>query len=69
MTGLPNFSKKKNAENRWSLLKDGLQGRQLTDALRVLKIILTQLMLFSLSNFHLKLLEVVLGIYIYNQKG
>ena len=35
MTGLPNFSKKKNAENQWSLQKEGLQGRQLTDALRV----------------------------------
>ncbi|XVF87829.1 hypothetical protein PTKIN_Ptkin18bG0152200 [Pterospermum kingtungense] len=34
MTGLPNFSKKKSAENKWSLQKDGLQGRQLTDALR-----------------------------------
>ncbi|XWS15497.1 hypothetical protein CRYUN_Cryun34aG0005500 [Craigia yunnanensis] len=34
MTGLPNFSKKKNAENQWSLQKEGLQGRQLTDALR-----------------------------------
>ncbi|XWS19331.1 hypothetical protein CRYUN_Cryun31cG0006000 [Craigia yunnanensis] len=34
MTGLPNFSKKKNAENKWSLQKEGLQGRQLTDALR-----------------------------------
>ncbi|XP_057960725.1 transcription initiation factor IIF subunit alpha isoform X2 [Malania oleifera] len=34
MTGLPNFSKKKNAENRWSLHKEGLQGRQVTDALR-----------------------------------
>ncbi|PON91348.1 Transcription initiation factor [Trema orientale] len=34
VTGLPNFSRKKNAENRWSLQKDGLQGRQLTDALR-----------------------------------
>ncbi|KAH7545291.1 hypothetical protein FEM48_Zijuj01G0078100 [Ziziphus jujuba var. spinosa] len=32
--GLPNFSKKKNAENRWSLIKDGLQGRQVTDTLR-----------------------------------
>ncbi|XVF27991.1 hypothetical protein REPUB_Repub14bG0157300 [Reevesia pubescens] len=34
MTGLPNFSKKKNAENKWSLQKEALQGRQLTDALR-----------------------------------
>ncbi|XP_057976608.1 transcription initiation factor IIF subunit alpha-like isoform X2 [Malania oleifera] len=34
MTGLPNFSKKKNAENGWSLHKEGLQGRQVTDALR-----------------------------------
>ncbi|OMO76849.1 Photosystem I PsaA/PsaB [Corchorus capsularis] len=34
VTGLPNFSKKKNAENKWSLQKEGLQGRQLTDALR-----------------------------------
>ncbi|KAE7995293.1 hypothetical protein FH972_000110 [Carpinus fangiana] len=34
VTGLPNFSKKKTAENKWSLHKEGLQGRQLTDALR-----------------------------------
>ncbi|XP_022967231.1 transcription initiation factor IIF subunit alpha-like [Cucurbita maxima] len=34
MSGLPNFSKKKNAENKWSLYKEGLQGRHLTDALR-----------------------------------
>ncbi|XP_024017836.1 transcription initiation factor IIF subunit alpha [Morus notabilis] len=34
VTGLPNFSRKKNAENRWSFQKDGLQGRQITDALR-----------------------------------
>ncbi|KAF2302337.1 hypothetical protein GH714_034143 [Hevea brasiliensis] len=34
VTGLPSFSKKKNAENKWSLHKEGLQGRQLTDVLR-----------------------------------
>ncbi|KAI4365039.1 hypothetical protein MLD38_021059 [Melastoma candidum] len=34
VTGLPNFSKKKSAENRWSAHKEGLQGRQVTDALR-----------------------------------
>ncbi|KAF5728875.1 transcription initiation factor IIF subunit alpha-like [Tripterygium wilfordii] len=34
VTGLPNFLKRKNAENKWSLQKEGLQGRQLTDALR-----------------------------------
>ncbi|XP_015581132.1 transcription initiation factor IIF subunit alpha [Ricinus communis] len=34
VTGLPIFSKKKNAENKWSIHKEGLQGRQLTDALR-----------------------------------
>ncbi|KAL7213673.1 hypothetical protein ACSBR2_016239 [Camellia fascicularis] len=34
MTGLPNFSGKQNADNKWSLHKEGLQGRQLTDALR-----------------------------------
>ncbi|CAL5344415.1 unnamed protein product [Camellia sinensis] len=34
MTGLPNFSRKQNADNKWSLQKEGLQGRQLTDALR-----------------------------------
>ncbi|XP_075666334.1 transcription initiation factor IIF subunit alpha isoform X1 [Castanea sativa] len=34
VTGLPNFSKKKSAENKWSLHKEGLQGRQVTDALR-----------------------------------
>ncbi|XP_059663147.1 transcription initiation factor IIF subunit alpha [Cornus florida] len=34
VSGLPNFSKKQTAENKWSLQKEGLQGRQLTDALR-----------------------------------
>ncbi|XP_065867533.1 transcription initiation factor IIF subunit alpha isoform X1 [Euphorbia lathyris] len=34
VTGLPSFSKKKNAENKWSLHKEGLHGRQVTDALR-----------------------------------
>ncbi|XP_072974176.1 transcription initiation factor IIF subunit alpha isoform X1 [Typha angustifolia] len=34
VTGLPPFSKKKSAENKWSLHKEGLQGRQVTDALR-----------------------------------
>lgn len=34
VTGLPPFSKKKSAENKWSLHKEGLQGRQLTDSLR-----------------------------------
>ncbi|KAK6917822.1 Transcription initiation factor IIF, alpha subunit [Dillenia turbinata] len=34
VAGLPNFSKKKGAENKWSLRKEGLQGRQVTDALR-----------------------------------
>lgn len=33
-TGLPNFMK--NNENKWSLQKEALQGRQVTDALRVL---------------------------------
>ncbi|KAL3521892.1 hypothetical protein ACH5RR_014726 [Cinchona calisaya] len=33
VTGLPNFSKKKS-ENKWSLQKEGLQGRQVTDTLR-----------------------------------
>ncbi|RDX68433.1 Transcription initiation factor IIF subunit alpha [Mucuna pruriens] len=32
--GLPDFSKKKSAENKWSLQKDGLHGRQVTDTLR-----------------------------------
>ncbi|XP_061955655.1 transcription initiation factor IIF subunit alpha-like [Populus nigra] len=34
VTGLPGFSKKKNAENKWSLHKEGILGRQITDALR-----------------------------------
>ncbi|KAJ7949507.1 Transcription initiation factor IIF subunit alpha like [Quillaja saponaria] len=34
VTGLPDFSKKKSAENKWSLHKEGPQGRQLTEALR-----------------------------------
>ncbi|RYR63330.1 hypothetical protein Ahy_A04g021136 isoform H [Arachis hypogaea] len=34
MSGLPDFSKKKSAENKWSLQKDGLQNRQITDSLR-----------------------------------
>ncbi|XP_071698222.1 transcription initiation factor IIF subunit alpha-like [Rutidosis leptorrhynchoides] len=33
MTGLPRFSKKKN-DNKWSLQKEGLQGRQVTDTIR-----------------------------------
>ncbi|KNA09631.1 hypothetical protein SOVF_151770 [Spinacia oleracea] len=33
-TGLPNFSKKKSAENKWTLQKEGLQGRQITDTLK-----------------------------------
>ncbi|KAG9445312.1 hypothetical protein H6P81_016652 [Aristolochia fimbriata] len=32
--GLPTFSKKKSAENKWSLRKEGLQGRQVSDTLR-----------------------------------
>lgn len=35
ISGLPNFSKKKS-ENKWSLQKEGLQGRQVTDTLRVM---------------------------------
>ncbi|GFZ02109.1 transcription initiation factor IIF subunit alpha RAP74 [Actinidia rufa] len=34
VTGLPSFSRKQSAENKWSLQKEGLQGRQLTDSLR-----------------------------------
>ncbi|KAB5518945.1 hypothetical protein DKX38_023264 [Salix brachista] len=34
VSGLPSFSKKKNAENKWSLHKEGIIGRQITDALR-----------------------------------
>ncbi|KAJ6304473.1 hypothetical protein OIU77_018189 [Salix suchowensis] len=34
VSGLPSFSKKKNAENKWSLHKEGISGRQITDALR-----------------------------------
>ncbi|KAJ8642505.1 hypothetical protein MRB53_004253 [Persea americana] len=33
-SGLPKFSKKKNMENKWSLHREGLQGRQMTDSLR-----------------------------------
>ncbi|KAI5662264.1 hypothetical protein M9H77_21587 [Catharanthus roseus] len=33
ISGLPNFSRKKS-ENKWSLQKEGLQGRQVTDTLR-----------------------------------
>ncbi|OIV91838.1 hypothetical protein TanjilG_17830 [Lupinus angustifolius] len=34
ISGLPDFSKKKSAENKWSLQKDGLHGRQVTESLR-----------------------------------
>ncbi|CAN6477591.1 unnamed protein product [Victoria cruziana] len=33
-TGLPVFSRRKNADIRWSLQKEGLQGRQMTETLR-----------------------------------
>ncbi|CAM6092492.1 unnamed protein product [Calypogeia fissa] len=32
--GVPHYSKKKNSEARWRMQREGLQGRQLTDALR-----------------------------------
>lgn len=35
VTGLPPFSRKKSAENKWTLQKEGLQGRQMTDGLKV----------------------------------
>uniref|UniRef100_A0A7N0V7E2 Transcription initiation factor IIF subunit alpha n=1 Tax=Kalanchoe fedtschenkoi TaxID=63787 RepID=A0A7N0V7E2_KALFE len=34
VAGLPKFSKKKTPDNKWLLQKEGLQGRQITDALR-----------------------------------
>ncbi|CAA6672362.1 unnamed protein product [Spirodela intermedia] len=34
VTGLPPFSRKKSAENKWTLQKEGLQGRQMTDGLK-----------------------------------
>ncbi|RZC50603.1 hypothetical protein C5167_019034 [Papaver somniferum] len=34
VSGVPGFSKKKNAENKWALRKEGLVGRQVTDTLR-----------------------------------
>ncbi|RZC76729.1 hypothetical protein C5167_000854 [Papaver somniferum] len=34
VSGVPVFSKKKNADNRWALRKQGLVGRQVTDTLR-----------------------------------
>lgn len=52
VTGLPAFSKKKNADNKWSLHKEGLQGRQVTDTLRVL----IQL-IYWLCNFIFQLLK------------
>lgn len=57
MTGLPNFSKKKNAENKWSLHKEGLQGRQVTDALRVFNTSLPILYGLFVSALHLKFWE------------
>lgn len=36
LQGLPSFSnKKKSAGSKWSLQREGLQGRQLTEALKV----------------------------------
>ncbi|XP_078433060.1 transcription initiation factor IIF subunit alpha RAP74 [Wolffia australiana] len=34
VTGVPPFSRKKSAENKWTLQKEGLQGRQMTDGLK-----------------------------------
>lgn len=44
MTGLPDFSKKKSAENKWSLKKEALKSRQMTDSLRVLKSVIAFLL-------------------------
>jgi transcription initiation factor TFIIF subunit alpha len=35
LQGMPVFSKKKSDGTKWSLQREGLQGRQLTEALRV----------------------------------
>jgi len=51
VTGLPGFSKKKNAENKWSLLKEGIHGRQITDTLRVIIVFFLILFWLNLSCF------------------
>jgi transcription initiation factor TFIIF subunit alpha len=36
LQGLPTFSKKKTSGTKWTLQREGLQGRQVSEALRVL---------------------------------
>jgi hypothetical protein len=47
VTGLPPFSKKKNAENKWSLHKEGLQGRQIAENMRVCIIFIFSFLLYN----------------------
>ena len=35
LQGLPSLSRKKSGDPKWTMQREGLQGRQLTDALRV----------------------------------
>jgi hypothetical protein len=35
LQGLPSLSRKKSGDPKWNMQREGLQGRQLTDALRV----------------------------------
>jgi transcription initiation factor TFIIF subunit alpha len=50
LQGLPAFSKKKTGATKWTLQREGLQGRQVTDALRVL--ISAKTLAFSLACWH-----------------
>jgi transcription initiation factor TFIIF subunit alpha len=50
LQGLPAFSKKKTGAAKWTLQREGLQGRQVTDALRVL--ISSKTLAFSLACCH-----------------
>lgn len=64
VSGLPSFSKKRKAD-KWSIQKEGLQGRQLSDALRVFSCLLNNYGCFSFCfgvfSFLMNILVLLLG--------
>ena len=44
LQGLPSLSRKKSGDPKWTMQREGLQGRQLTDALRVFFMLLVPFM-------------------------
>ncbi|PWZ24878.1 Transcription initiation factor IIF subunit alpha [Zea mays] len=69
VTGLPPFSKKKNAENKWSLHKEGLQGRQIAENMREGGQGVVQVEVFVYLPGHKSLVQIVMNCAIFNMRA